>query len=158
MNRILYTSVLSLVALTLGLSFAHVLEWPAKAAYDAPLYLQLQTSLYAWWGFPGVGGVVEPLAVLGAAVLAVRSRRESGAAALAAAAGLLALAFPVVFLWRVAPANAAFLGLQAGGSPPADWMAWRDRWEVGHAARFALHLAAFALLAHTATRRRRDAD
>jgi hypothetical protein len=37
---------LLLVALLLGLSFAHVLERPAKMTYDGPLYVTLQRSLY----------------------------------------------------------------------------------------------------------------
>ena len=34
----------------------------------------------------------------------------------------------------------------APGTIPTDWMALRDRWEMGHAIRFALQLTALGLL------------
>jgi len=147
MSRTVHVVALALVALLLGTSFAHVLEWPAKLAYDAPLYVRLQTSLYAQWGPPGIGGFLEPAAILAAVVLAVAARRRPAFPYAGAAVALLLLAFPIVFFWRVAPANEAFRAAAASGVIPADWTAWRDRWETGHVARFGLHLAAFLLLA-----------
>jgi len=41
-----------LVALLSGLTFAHVLEQPAKMQYDAALYITLQKSLYVQWDPP----------------------------------------------------------------------------------------------------------
>jgi hypothetical protein len=49
-----------LVALLLGLAFAHVLERPAKMLYDAELYVTLQKTLYVAWGPPNAGGFLEP--------------------------------------------------------------------------------------------------
>lgn len=147
MPRTIHVVALALVALLLGTSFAHVLEWPAKLAYDAALYVRLQTSLYAEWGPPGIGGYLEPAAILGTLALALATRRRATFPFAAAAVAFLLLAFPVVFFWRVAPANEAFRAAAASGVIPADWTAWRDRWETGHAARFGLHLAAFLLLA-----------
>jgi hypothetical protein len=46
---------LILVALTMGLSFAHALEMPAKLEYDAALYVTVQQTLYRWWGPPLLG-------------------------------------------------------------------------------------------------------
>jgi hypothetical protein len=42
--------------------------------------------------------------------------------------------------------NAALDGWTAA-TLPADWAAWRNRWEIGHAAHAALFLVAFCLLA-----------
>ncbi|WP_157205025.1 hypothetical protein [Methylomonas methanica] len=53
-----------LVALLLGLAFAHVLERPAKMLYDAALYLTIQKTLYFAWGPPHIGGILEPAAIL----------------------------------------------------------------------------------------------
>jgi hypothetical protein len=50
MQRTLRVVTLTLVALAMGMSFAHVLEWPAKLNYDASFYVRVQTSLYALWG------------------------------------------------------------------------------------------------------------
>jgi hypothetical protein len=47
MLRVWQTIAITLLALTMGTSFAHVLEWPAKLHYAGEFYLRLQTSLYA---------------------------------------------------------------------------------------------------------------
>ena len=146
MLRILRVVTVTLVALVLGMSFAHVLEWPAKLAYEAALYIRLQTSLYAQFGPPGAGGFVEPSAILATLALAVAVRRRRALPFVAGAAVALLLAFPVVFFWLVAPANDAFRAAASTGVIPTDWAAWRDRWEWGHALRFGLHLVAFILL------------
>ena len=69
----------------------------------------------------------------------------------------LLLAFPIVFFWLVAPANAAFRG--AVGDPvPANRSAMRDSWELGHTLRFVLQLMGFgALVSSVLGGRRRDA-
>ena len=73
-------------------------------------------------------------------------RRWRGLAALV----LLLLAFPVVFFWLVAPANAGFRAVTLPSIPP-DWTALRSSWETGHAIRFALQFAALALLVGSPT-------
>ena len=149
--RIWSVVTLTLVALVLGLSFAHVLQWPAKLQYDGALYTRVHTSLYRFWGPPSVTGYVEPAAILAVLVLAVLMRDSRSELQLVAAAGVLLMAFPVVFFWRVARANAAFWAAAQSATVPADWSAWRDRWETGHALRFVLHLTAFALVAAAVT-------
>ena len=98
-----------LVALLCGLAFAHVLELPAKMQYDAALYITLQKSLYVQWGPPNIGGVLEPLAIAATGLLAffVRKSKHGLWFSLGALFALL-LAFPIVFFWLVAPANAGF--------------------------------------------------
>src|SRR5450755_1418234 len=54
---------LMLAALTAGMTFAHVLERPAKMRYDAALYGTLQKTLYAYWGPPNVGALIEITAI-----------------------------------------------------------------------------------------------
>ena len=63
---------LLLVALTTGLTFAHVLERPAKMLYDGVLYSTLQRTLYVQWGWPNVGGVLELAAILAAVIAGAR--------------------------------------------------------------------------------------
>lgn len=135
-----------LVALLSGLAFAHVLEQPAKMAYDAALYITIQKSLYVQWGPPNVGGILEPSAIAATALVAFFIRKSTRGLwfSLSALFALL-LAFPVIFFWLVAPANAGFLATMLP-SIPANWTELRSNWEMGHAIRFALQLAALALL------------
>ena len=63
-------ATLTLSALTLGLSFAHVLEMPAKLAYAPAVYVALQNSLYVSFGPPRVGAFVESGAILATGLLA----------------------------------------------------------------------------------------
>jgi hypothetical protein len=74
----------------------------------------------------------------------VRRRRRTFRLTLLASVCLL-LAFPVVFFWLVAPANAAFRG--AVGDPlPGNWSLLRRSWELGHALRFGLQLVGLGAL------------
>ncbi len=135
-----------LVALVMGLAFAHVLERPSKMLYDAATYIALQKSLYVQWGPPQMGGFVEPAAIAALALLAFLLRSSGRDLWLTLAALLLMLlAFPVIFFWWVAPANAAFAATTLPAIP-ADWTTLRSNWETGHAIRFALHFVALALL------------
>ena len=144
--RLLRFATIVLVALLAGLAFAHVLERPAKMQFDPALYLTIQKSLYIHWGPPHVGGVLEPAAILATGLLAFFLRRDRRGLSFALGALFaLLLAFPVVFFWMVAPANAAFLAVTAPSLPP-NFTDLRSNWETGHAIRFALQSGAFSLL------------
>jgi len=149
-------AALTLSALTLGMSFAHVLEMPAKLAYAPSVYVALQNSLYVSFGPPGVGAFVEPAAIVATGLLAylVRHRRAAFWMTVGAAIGLL-LAFPVVFFLFTDPANAVFQAAGAAAAVPPDFEHYRGQWEYSHAARFVLHLAAFVLLARSVLHRPR---
>ena len=140
-----FTTIL-LAALLSGLAFAHVLEQPAKMQYDAALYITLQRSLYVQWGPPHLGGCLEPLTIATTGLLAffIRSNKHDLWLSVGALS-LLLLAFPVVFFWLVAPANAVFLAAMLPNIP-LDWSDLRSNWETGQAIRFALQFAALALL------------
>jgi hypothetical protein len=145
--KLLRFVVTLLVALVMGLAFAHVLDRPAKMQYDAATYISLQKSLYVQWGPPQIGGLLEPAAIALTGLLAIllRKRRRDLWRTLAALR-LLLMAFPVVFFWLVAPAYVGFAAAALPGIPP-DWAALRSNWETGHAIRFVLQFAALALLA-----------
>ncbi len=130
------------VGLLTGLAFSHLLEQPAKLHYDADLYLTLQKTLYAAWG--ARAGWLEPAAIAATVALAVVLHRERQTFALTLGAlGALLLAFPVVFLLFVAPANEAF---RAATTVPEHWELLRSRWEAGQVLRFVLQFAALCLL------------
>ena len=144
--RLLSSATTLLIALLAGLAFAHVLERPAKMQFESALYITIQKSLYVHWGPPQIGGFLEPAAIVATGLLAffLRKDRRGLSFALGALFALL-LAFPVVFFWKVAPANAAFLAATLPTVPP-NWEDLRANWELGHAIRFVLQFAALALL------------
>jgi hypothetical protein len=137
-----------LSALTMGLEFAHVLEWPRKQHYDPALYARLQESLYVWFG--NLGGIVYVLAVATTVTLAVLMRREPPRRYLtvAAAAEVTGL---ITFLTIVWPVNGRF-PVGPDTVVPPDWASLRNRWETGHAVGFILFTVAFICLARALLR------
>jgi len=149
--KILRLVSMLLVALVVGLAFAHVLERPAKMHYDAAFYIALQKSLYVHWGPPQLGGFLEPLAIAATGLTAFFNRKRGFIlSANLVSLLLLLLAFPLVFFWWVAPANAGFAAASLS-SIPADWTALRSSWETGHVIRFVLQFLALALLGWSLT-------
>ncbi len=149
-----YLSLL-LVALTLGLTFAHVMEIPGKLRLDGASWLTVQHNLYIAFGV--VGAAIEVLAIVltWLLVLMLRGRRpalwRTLVAAVAVSAGL------VDWYLLVSPMNAALSGWTPA-TLPADWTSTRDQWEIGqaiHAALFGLGFSALviALLGETPGRR-----
>jgi hypothetical protein len=132
-----YLSLL-LVALTLGMTFAHVMEIPGKLRLDGVTWLAVQHNLYIAFGV--AGAAIEVLAILVTWILVfmVRGRRPATwwtlAAAVAVTAGL------ADWFLLVAPMNAA-LSVWTPETLPADWTRYRDQWELGHA----IHAALFGL-------------
>ena len=142
-------------ALTLGASFAHVLELPQKMGWDADLWVTVEHSLYKWFGV--IGGPLEVLTVVCAIVLAVRTRlAKLPSRGATAAAVLFALALAE---WAavVQTANGA-IGSWTLGAIPADWTRWRAQWEYGHAGHFVLLAAGFLVLLHGSLQRDGAAD
>lgn len=141
------------VALTLGLTFAHVLEIVGKLRLGPTDWLTVQQNLYVAFG--AIGGTCELLAIV-FTWLAVRQRptgtpqaRYTWVAAIAASSGL------VVWAVVVAPMN-AIIGSWTPASVPPDWMRVRNRWELGHATQAVLYAIAFVSLALAHRRATRD--
>ena len=139
------TLVMLLSGLTMGLTFAHVLELPQRLQYDAELWFALTrpNALYRYFGV--VGGPIEVAAVLGAIMLAVVLRHERPSGRLALAAACCHIAALAAWVSIVAPANAEMAAWRVG-SIPEDWETWRIRWEAGHATGFGLLMTGFCLL------------
>lgn len=137
---------LILMALLMGTTFCHVLEMPAKMQYDASLYLTLHRTLYMAFGWPNIGAFIELGAILAAAVLVFLVRKRRPAFSLTLVGALCLVTGLAVYFAFIEPANAAMKSM-AIGAAPVDWTGWRDQWEYGHAAHFALHLLGFSALA-----------
>lgn len=143
-TRISYAVSLLLVALTMGMLYAHVLETGPKLHYPPELYLRLNNSLYAWFG-PPLGAAIQAGALGATAVLAWLVRRQYRVRLLTTAAFVLQAAALGNYFARVEPVNVRFRALSPG-QVPSDFLALRAQWEDGHALDFALFTAAFMLL------------
>ncbi len=139
-------AALMLSALTMALSFAHLMELPARLRWDAALWVgsTVDGGLYMMFGTLGAAIVVANLVVL--IVLALRLRRHPGRARRLTwlATALFILAF-LLFWLVVFPVNGE-LARWLGGHVPEDWAGWRLRWEMGHAVNAVLQLIGFAAL------------
>jgi hypothetical protein len=137
LKTVRYLSLL-LVALTLGLTFAHVMEIPGKLRLDGATWLAVQHNLYVAFGVAGAGIEVAAIVLTWVLVLMVRDRRPALwwtlGAAVCVTAGL------VDWFLLVAPMNAA-LSVWTPETLPADWTRYRDQWETGHA----IHAGLFGL-------------
>jgi hypothetical protein len=145
MLRLWWFVTLLLAALGLIMGGAHLLELPARLQYEPPLYMQVTSTLYLYFGL--VGGPIQVFALLSAAALVwlVRARP----AFRSTLAGVLCLGLSLL-LWflLVQPVNATWAdALRAG---PADavqaYAQLRGRWEYGHVAAFVAWLAGFVSL------------
>lgn len=132
-----------LTALSMGMTFSHVLEMPAKLAYQGPVWLLLQQSFYG--NFRMLGGLVEITAIISALVLTllVRTRRPALGWTLLATTCLAAA--QATWWIGIAPLNTAIAALTAE-TLSADWEQLRVHWEYLHALRAVLHIAAFSAL------------
>lgn len=125
-------AALIVTALSLGPSFAHVLEAPPRLLDWPPELWREATVFHGQFRLFGIlGGPLDGGAVLVTAGLAfvLRGRRLTFAWALAGAV-LFAGSLAVWLAW-VAPAN-GILATWRPGPIPADFQAVRDRWETGH--------------------------
>ena len=132
-----------LLALAMGLAWAHLLEMPQKMQLEPWLYLVLAPTLYPYFAY--VGGPAEVAAVLCCIVLCVLVRKRRPALVLASIAAICAAAALGVWLARVSPMNAE-MSRWVPSAIPSDWTRVRDQWEHGHALRALLWSLALALV------------
>jgi hypothetical protein len=132
-----YLSLL-LVALTLGMTFAHVMEIPGKLRLDGATWLTVQHNLYIAFGV--VGAAIEVLAIVLTWILVLMVRRRRPALWWTLAGAICVSAGLADWFLLVAPMNAA-LNVWTPETLPVDWTRYRDQWETGHA----IHAALFGL-------------
>lgn len=137
---------LILVALFMGLEFAHTLELPAKMQYDGALYVTIQNSLYQYFGAPGPGAFVTVGAVLSAIALTVLVRKRRSAFWWTLVGTLcLAIAFPLNYFLQIEPVNVVIEQANAA-TVPSNWVQLRNQWEYAHATNFVCSLAGLSAL------------
>jgi hypothetical protein len=138
--------VVMLAALSLSFGLVHLMQLPARMAWDQYLWVgsTVQGSLYSLSG--PLGALVEVTTLIALIVLALLLRRHqaSGLALTVIAAVLFATG--LLFWWiLVYPVNVE-LAKWVNGPVPANWIEWRSIWEWGQAANGVLQLLGFAAL------------
>jgi hypothetical protein len=152
MRLLLRVAAIVFVALSLGASFAHLLELPAKLQLTGDRYLAVQ-QIYRYFG--AIAAVLE----IGSLVLLIvvvvlgwhRPARHLTVFALTVFAASL-----VTWAVGVSPVNTVFASWVGG--PPVHWTDARDRWEWGHVAVFGLKLVSFTMLITAMLRSYRDSE
>jgi hypothetical protein len=137
---------ITLTALALTMTSAHVLELPQKMQYDQRLYSAVNTSMYKY--FAMIGGFYSMGSILASGVLTYLIRKRQTAFRWSLSGTLLLVLWFISWLTLVAPVNnqvAAALE-SAPETVPALWMQLRKRWEYGHAGGFALQLVGFCAI------------
>jgi hypothetical protein len=145
---LLFWSVLTaaVAALSLGPSFAHVLEAPPRLAWPPDLWRETTVFNAQFWLFAAVGAPLDIAAILCPGVLSFLLRHDAPALRLALAATVLYVMALAAWLLLVNPANAVLAGWTPGPIPP-NFDAIRLRWEAGHMVVAAFKLAGFLSLA-----------
>lgn len=151
MTTSLLLLALLLVAVTMGLSLAHALEFPGKLRLDEPTYRSVQAIYYPGFTIGGLVGEFGSMLLLTALLFLTPLDAErfwwmATALALLVTGHLTywIVTHPVNSAWlqdtQLAGASQFFFSLFA--APEADWRHMRNVWEWSHVAR-----AGFAVLA-----------
>jgi hypothetical protein len=144
-----------LVAVTMGLSLAHALEFPGKARLAEPTYRAVQAIYYPGFTIGGLIGEFGALIVL-PVLLALTPVGTEQFWWTAISLALLVLAHltywfvthPVNGAWlkdtELAGAARVFFGTRS--STESNWVRMRNLWEFSHVARAVLAAASFVVL------------
>lgn len=143
--RPLWFASLFLMALSLGASWSHILQIRGKAGWGGPMWRTVMETLYR--DYATLGAVTEIGAILAAWVLVVALWRRGQPGRGWALAGALLASFAFFGLWigMIAPTN-AILATWTPATMPADWVRWRDSWELWHAVIAGVKALAFGAL------------
>ena len=147
---------LLLIAVAMGLSLAHALEFPGKVRLDEPTYRAVQAIYYPGFTIGGLVGEFGSMLALALLLWVTPSDAEGFWWAAAALGFILAghatywtVTHPVNNAWLkdtpVGGASRFFFGLFA--APDSDWRRMRDVWEWSHVARACLASLAFLAMA-----------
>jgi hypothetical protein len=143
MLRIWSLAALTVAALSLGPSFAHVLEAPPRLAVWSPELWREATVFNGQFRlFAVVGAPLDLGVIVVTGVLASLLRRRQGRFRFAVAGAVLFGLALVAWFALVAPANSVLATWQPGPIPDG-FHEVRNRWEAGHMVVAALKLLGF---------------
>jgi hypothetical protein len=134
--RVLQFVAITLTALALVPSGAHLFELPNKIGLSQEQYFTVQ-AIYQGWAMFGIVIFAAIGANLTVALLLLRRGKPFG---LALAAGLILAGTVLAFFIWTYPANQA---TQNWAAVTPDWGRLRAQWEISHAANAVLTLVAF---------------
>jgi hypothetical protein len=139
-------AVVMLAALSLSVGVGHLLQLPARLAWDQYLWVgsTVQGGFFSLSGPLGV--LLQVVALIALILLAalVRSHGAGGFALTVAAAAFFAIGLLAWWI-LVYPVNVE-LTKWVNGPVPDDWAAWRALWEWGETANGLAQLVGFAAL------------
>ena len=144
--RLIRFVVIMLAALSLAVSIGHLMELPARMAWDKDLWVgaTAQGGFYALSGPLGV--LLQVVAIIALIVLALLLRRHGAAGFAFTAAAAVVFAIGLLIWWvLVYPVNVE-LAKWVNGPVPDNWADWRSLWEWGQAANGLAQLFGFAAL------------
>jgi len=147
---------LTIMALSLGLSFAHLMEAPPRLSDWPPELWRDATVFHGQYLLFGVlGGPIDVGAILlGFIITWLIGRGDRGAFRLALSGSLLYLAGLLIWFAVVAPANGE-LATWTPGPLPENFNAVQMRWETGHIIIACVKLVGFMLMVAAALSMRR---
>ncbi|MGH7503773.1 MAG: DUF1772 domain-containing protein, partial [Longimicrobiales bacterium] len=125
-------TTLLLVALSMGLSFCHLMEMPIRLRWEPVLWITVTNVQGLYWLFGRVGAVIDVAAWVTAVALAFLVRQRLPAFWWTVLGAALMVVAHAAWWALVAPANA----IMAGWSPegiPLDFIEVRNQWEYTHA-------------------------
>jgi hypothetical protein len=144
--RLIRFAVIMLAALSLGIGIDHLMELPARMAWDQYLWVgaTVQGGLFALSGPLGV--LLQVFVIVALIVLAALLRRHavSGFPFIVAAAVMFAIGLLAWWIF-VYPVNVE-LAKWVNGPVPDNWADWRALWEWGQAANGLAQFVGFAAL------------
>lgn len=132
------------VSLSMGPAMCHLLEMPAKMAYDGLFWLKISQTLYGP-RFGTVGAFFEVSAVLTSIILVIIVRHRKPAFAWSILGAICMIAVHASFWIWIAPVNEKIAAMTPE-TLSADWTTLRNQWESTHAARAYLHIVAIGAL------------
>lgn len=135
-------------SMSFALSFAHLMELPARMSWGQDLWVETTVTggLYRMFEMPGA--LIAVGAVLLSAILAFMRRSSEGAVWLIAGAVLFAISLATWFAF-VAPMNKHLAEWRTSGAV-TNFASVRAQWEYAHATIAALTFAGLACLARAA--------
>lgn len=162
MMKVLPITALLLVAVAMGLSLAHALEFPGKLRLDKDTYVAVQRIYYPGFTLGGMVGELGGMLLLAALLYLTPYGSErfwwtAGAFALLVSGHAVywLVTHPVNNFWvkdvDLSGAGAVFFPLFSS-TQGGDWMKMRNVWEYSHVARAVLEMGSLVSMAVALTR------